>query len=148
MKGVKGVVSLEFLMLFPLVLAMLYGSAIYGITFFAKYEIQDVVDRAVTSALYIDRSAFTAADISAAVEARAEASLSNLKNNLPEGWRDRLEGDCSIERDVVNGIEMISCSLTYPKFKENPITPALSFGWLGSFPPLPDRLIGKARAAF
>ncbi|MGB1764284.1 TadE/TadG family type IV pilus assembly protein [Alloalcanivorax xenomutans] len=146
MKRAKGVVTVEFILLFPFIVAMLYAAAIYGITFFAKYQIQDVADRAVASALYVDRSAFPAADVPAAVKARAEAALSNFKDSLPAGWKGRLEGDCSTE--IAGGIDVIRCSLTYPDFKENPITPALSFGWLGSFPPLPNNLTGEARAAF
>ena len=36
-----GAVALEFLMLFPFVVAMLYGAAVYGLTFFAQYRMQD-----------------------------------------------------------------------------------------------------------
>lgn len=146
MSRMKGAVAVEFIMLFPFIIAMLYAAAIYGITFFAKYQIQDVVDRAVASGLYVDRSAFAAADVSAAVEARASATLEGLKNNLPESWRGRLEGGCATES--ISGIEVVRCSLTYPNFKTNPIAPGLSFGWLGTFPPLPDALSVEARAAF
>ena len=48
-----GAVALEFLMLFPFVVAMLYGAAVYGLTFFAQYRMQDAVDNAVSTALYI-----------------------------------------------------------------------------------------------
>ncbi|MGI9572636.1 TadE/TadG family type IV pilus assembly protein [Alloalcanivorax xenomutans] len=143
---VKGSMTVEAMFLLPVVLGVLYAAAVYGITFFAKYQIQDVVDRAVASGLYVDRSAFAAADISAAVEARANDTLQGLKNNLPESWRGRLEGGC--EPDVIGDIDVILCSLTYPNFKTNPITPSLNFGWLGTFPPLPDALSVEARAAF
>ncbi|MEQ9566295.1 MAG: pilus assembly protein, partial [Pseudomonadales bacterium] len=96
---VKGSMTVEAMFLLPVVLGVLYAAAVYGITFFAKYQIQDVVDRAVASGLYVDRSAFAAADISAAVEARANDTLQGLKNNLPESWRGRLEGGC--EPDVI-----------------------------------------------
>ena len=42
---------------------------------------------------------------------------------------------------------MIRCEVTY-NYKENPIVPVMSFGMLGTFPPLPDTLTAEAYVAF
>ncbi len=146
-RNAKGAVALEFLMLFPFVVAMLYASAIYGIVFFSQYRLQNVVDRAVATALYVDRSAFQGEQMEGAVVNRASLAMSGLLATLP-GPLSSLEGgasSCAVE--AVGGVEMLRCGVTY-NYKENPIVPVMSFGLLGTFPPLPDTLEAEARAAF
>lgn len=149
--SVAGSVAIEFLMLFPFVLAMLYASATYGVTFFAKYQMQSAVDRAVASALYIDRSDFAGgAPLGEAVEIRAQETLDRLITALPD-WPGERNSSCEAEggnESSENEVMLLRCSLAYPAFKENPIVPTLSFGMLGEFPPLPEMLEVHARAAF
>ncbi|WOD28635.1 pilus assembly protein [Alloalcanivorax xenomutans] len=138
----RGATTVEFILLFPFIMAMLYAAAVYGITFFAKYQMQDAVDRAVAAALHVDRSAYAADEITVEVTSRAGEALVGLKEGLPGPLVDV----CTTK--PIGGIEMVVCSLTYPSFKENPIVPSLNFGWLGKFPPLPESLEVSARAAF
>ena len=77
-RDAKGAVALEFLMLFPFVVGMLYASAIYGIVFFSQYRLQNVVDRAVATALYVDRSAFQGEQMEGAVVNRASQAMSEI----------------------------------------------------------------------
>lgn len=146
----EGAVALEFLMLFPFVVAMLYASAIYGIVFFSQYRLQNVVDRAVVSALYVDRSADHADEggLKSVVEGRANSVVADLLSRLPapiSGAQGSENGFCSTKE--VDNVEMLHCSVTY-NYKENPIVPVMSFGMLGTFPPLPDTLEAEAHAAF
>ena len=144
-----GAVALEFLMLFPFVMAMLYGAAVYGLTFFAQYRMQAAVDTAVSTALYVDRSDTQANAIEAAVTQRGNVALAGLVAQLPERLRDNLNADsaCALET-IAGGVQVLNCSLVYPNYQANPIVPVLSFGMLGDFPPLPARLRVEARAAF
>ena len=82
-RKVSGAVALEFLLLFPFVVAMLYGAAVYGLTFFAQYRMQDAVDNAVSTALYIDRSALQGAALATSVTQRANTALTGLVAELP-----------------------------------------------------------------
>ena len=103
-----GAVALEFLMLFPFVVAMLYGAAVYGLTFFAQYRMQDAVDNAVSTALYIDRSALQGAALGASVTQRANSALAGLVTQLPPSLRGLdASGACNLE--TVGGIEMLHC---------------------------------------
>lgn len=146
-RRVTGAVALEFLLLFPFVVAMLYGAAVYGLTFFAQYRMQDAVDNAVSTALYIDRSALQGATLASSVTQRANTALAGLVAQLPPSLRDlNADGACNLQ--TVGGIEMLHCRLSYPNYQTNPVVPALSFGMLGEFPPLPERLDAEARAAF
>ena len=145
----EGAVALEFLMLFPFVIAMLYGAAVYGLTFFAQYRMQAAVDTAVSTALYVDRSDNEASNIGTAVTQRANTALAGLVAQLPETLRDNLNtaSACGLET-IAGGVVVLRCSLVYPNYQTNPIVPVLSFGMLGDFPPLPAQLDVDARAAF
>lgn len=136
-------------MLFPFVIAMLYGSAVYGLTFFAQYQMQDAVDTAVSTALYLDRSNTESGELATAVTQRANSTLAALVGELPERWKGNLNTNsaCGLET-IAGGVEVLHCSLVYPNYQANPIVPVLSFGILGDFPPLPATLSVDARAAF
>ncbi|HAR60250.1 MAG TPA: hypothetical protein DCS18_08625, partial [Alcanivorax sp.] len=90
---------MEFLMLFPFVVAMLYASAIYGIVFFSQYRLQNVVDRAVATALYVDRSAFQGEQMESAVINRASQAMSGLLATLPGPLSSLEDGasSCAVE---------------------------------------------------
>jgi Flp pilus assembly protein TadG len=93
-----GAVALEFLLLFPFVIAMLYGAAVYGLTFFAQYRMQDAVDNAVSTALYIDRSALQGAALATSVTQRANTALAGLVAQLPPSLQDLdAAGACNLE---------------------------------------------------
>jgi len=137
-------------MLFPFVVAMLYASAIYGIVFFSQYQLQNVVDRAVATALYVDRSADheDKGGLKNVVEGRGNSVVADLLSRLPDpvsGAQGTEDGFCGTTE--VGGVEMLRCSVTY-NYAENPIVPVMSFGMLGNFPPLPDTLRAEAHAAF
>ena len=141
-----GAVALEFLMLFPFVVAMLYGSAVYGLTFFAQYRMQSAVDDAAETALYLDRSRFED-NLGGAVTTRANSALAALVARLPPSLRG-LDTSAACALETLGGIEMLHCRLVYPNYRSNPVVPALDFGMLGAFPPLPAQLDVDARAAF
>ena len=98
----SGAVALEFLMLFPFVVAMLYGSAVYGLTFFAQYRMQSAVDGAVETALYLDRSRFSD-NLGSAVTTRANTALAALVAQLPPSLRD-LDTSAACALETVGGV--------------------------------------------
>ena len=142
-----GAVALEFLMLFPFVVAMLYGAAVYGLTFFAKYQMQNAVDRAVETALYLDRSAYDDSQWQTAASQRANQTLSVLVSQLPSSLQGLdTSNACGVE--TVGTTALLRCQLVYASYASNPVVPALNFGMLGQFPPLPAQLDAQARTAF
>jgi len=143
--SMSGSVAIEFLFLFPVVMAMLYASAVYGIVFFSQYKLQDAVDRAVSAALYVDRSAFDANTLKGKVEERALSVLTEVLRNQSGSLSAAIENaSCSI---TSTGLGLLECKVSY-NYKEKPIVPVMSFGMLGTFPPVPDTLNAEARAAF
>jgi len=137
----RGAVALEFLMLFPLVVAMLYAAATYGIVFFAKYKMQGAVSNAVNAALYVDRSAYSSGSESGEVGGEALKRAENILTKAVDELGG--SGSCTLPP---GDVEMIQCTLTYTKISS--LVPIISFGWLGQFPPLPKKLKVTASAAF
>lgn len=136
----RGAVALEFLMLFPLVVAMLYAAATYSVLFFSKYRMQDAVDQAVASAMLIDRHAYSEADLGNAVATLSTGTLTTMIAGLPEAVVAGVDAEAtSCAMEASSGVDLLRCSITVNS-AENPIVPTLSFGFLGEFPPLPASL--------
>lgn len=134
-------------MLFPFVIAMLYASAVYGLVFFSQYRLQNVVDRAVASALYVDRSAMQGEALQGEAIKRATEVMGGLLATLPGPLGSLEEGASICEPASAGEVDMIRCEVIY-NYKESPIVPVMSFGMLGTFPPLPDTLTAEAYVAF
>lgn len=144
-----GAVALEFLFLFPLVVAMLYAAASYGVVFFSKYEMQSAVDQAVASALRIDRTRYQEDNLGDQLESTASKVMTQAIAGLSKRVQDSMEAEgvagCALEAS--GGLELLRCSMTF-KYSDAPLVPRMSFGFLGEFPPMPDSLGVEAAVAF
>ena len=140
----KGVVTLEFLMIFPMIVGLVYGAAGYGVVFFTKYRMQLVVDRAAASVLALDRRQFDAFDEEA--EIYSNGVLDVLVGQLPADTSGRISTkSCSASSD--GGIDLLVCALVADG-STTPFLPQLNFGFLGTFPPLPASLKVSSAVAF
>ncbi|SDW99502.1 TadE/TadG family type IV pilus assembly protein [Marinobacter mobilis] len=140
----RGAVALEFLMLFPLVVAMLYAAAIYSVLFFSKYRMQDAVDQAVSSAMRIDRSAYDSTELGNAVVTLSSGTLATMIAGLPDALVAGVDTNTTNCVMVASsGVDLLRCSITVNS-ADNPIVPTMSFGFLGEFPPLPDTLSAQS----
>ncbi|KPP97812.1 TadE/TadG family type IV pilus assembly protein [Marinobacter sp. HL-58] len=140
-----GAVALEFLLVFPLVVGMVYTAAAYGGVFFQKYQLQKVVDRAASSAMSLDRSKFGEGADERAVDRASdtlEALISEVSGSLASRSDDR---ECGIEN--VGGVSLVECTVVADG-TESPFVPQLKFGFLGKFPPLPDTIEVRSAVAF
>ncbi|WP_414433373.1 hypothetical protein ACMG4L_13325 [Alcanivorax sp. IL1] len=135
-------------MLFPFVIAMLYGAAVYGLTFFAQYRMQAAVDTAVSTALYVDRSENQASNIGTAVSQRANTALAGLVAQLPESLRDNLNTASACGLETIAGGGSASLQSGIPQLSNQPDCAGVEFWHAGGFPPLPAQLDVDARAAF
>ncbi|MCG8519218.1 MAG: pilus assembly protein [Pseudomonadales bacterium] len=132
-----GAVALEFLMLFPLVVAMLYAAATYGVLFFSKYRMQNAADQAVASVLRLDRNQYPEADLGTAMINRSSAALGSLLAELPTALTDGLDDSVTLCALTQSGtVDLLKCTVRVNN-EEHPIVPRMSFGFLGTFPPMP-----------
>ncbi|KAA1174402.1 hypothetical protein FWJ25_09215 [Marinobacter salinexigens] len=134
----QGAVALEFLLLFPFVVGILYASASYGVVFFERYEMQKVVDQAVQAALRVDRTEVeNISESNNPFKAAAEAALPAI------AAESGLEAGC----DVSSGSNMLQCTFVRNN-ADYPLLPRLSFGFLGEFPPMPSQISATASVAY
>lgn len=146
----RGVVAIEFALLFPVVAALIYGAAVYAVIFHYQIQMQSAVDQAASSVLHLDRNQLPAAQLAGAVELRANALLENLVAGLPRRLSDRLDDEltgCVLWSGEQGGIALtlLQCDMQATGAQ---LFPTLSFGMLGQFPPVPDTVRASARIAF
>lgn len=138
MKAAKGVITLEFLMIFPMVVGLLYGAAGYGTLFFTKYQMQTAVDRAAGSAFSLDRR--DTQDFVAAVETYSNTVLDRLLDTLPPLAVDRLvRQGCQFNLST----SMLEC-FAEADGTMSAFIPQVTFFGLGAFPPLPEKVIVRS----
>ncbi|KAF0811039.1 hypothetical protein A167_00071 [Alcanivorax sp. S71-1-4] len=151
-KAEGGVVTLEFLLLFPFIVAILYAAGYYSVLFSWQYRMQSVVDGAVASGMYLDRSRFPEQQLGTQVRTRAYSALTELVQDLPPSVQERLElsaDNCVTETVSAQSIVVVRCELTMPQAALQAVLPSLTFGFLGRFPPAPSNGIrASAQVAF
>lgn len=144
----NGAVAFEFLFLFPFIVAILYAAGYYSIVFAWQYQMQNVVDKAVSEALYLDRNT-TSTDLATAMQGRAQLRLEALvASGMSASVRDKVGADsaCTVEVDTLT---VVQCRLAMSAETIEGLLPSVSFGLLGEFPPAPPRGIGAtAQLAF
>ena len=158
-RSMSGVISLEFILAFPLLVALMYAGLSYGVLFFSKVELQKAVDAAVASVYYLDRRGLNppgpddendGADFGETVRLHAEAGLSEASSLLS----NRLAvsaSSCSAGKvdESPTGIVLLTCTLTAtPAEGRSSFLPQLNLSFLGNFPPQPATLSAKAAVTF
>ncbi|WP_323751182.1 TadE/TadG family type IV pilus assembly protein [Marinobacter sp.] len=149
----SGVVALEFIFIFPLLVGLLYGGLVYGLLFFHKQEMQNAVSQAAASVFNLDRRnypSFKEGEVEAygaTAVAHSNIRLNKLVENLPARLQERIsDSDKICENVVEDGVGLLECRLSADGTKA--FLPQLKLGFLGSFPPQPEKLSVSAAVAF
>lgn len=143
-----GSVSLEFIFIFPLLIAVIYAGAVYSTLFYYQALLQNVVQEAAKQSLSVDRSKYTASEMALAVESRAKLALTYKLERVPAKLRSAVRSEstnCIIEN--ASDIEFLHCYVSV-SVSDNGLLPMFNFGWLGKFPPMPGTLEANLYAAF
>lgn len=148
-----GVVALEFIFILPLLIGLLYGGFVYGMLFFHKQEMQNAVSQAATSVFNLDRRdypSYKMGEVEGFGEtavAHSNARLDKLVERLPARLQERIsDSDKVCENVMVDGVGLLECRLSADG--TNAFLPQLKLGFLGSFPPQPEKLSATAAVAF
>lgn len=151
-EAARGVVSLEFMLLFPFIVAILYAAGYYSVLFSWQYRMQNAVDGAVASGMYLDRSRFAEAQLGPQVRARAYSALTELVQDLPLTVQESLNlepDNCTTETVSAQNIVVVRCELVMSQESLQVALPSVAFGFLGQFPPAPSNGIrASAQVAF
>ncbi|MDX1802977.1 MAG: hypothetical protein R3292_02775 [Alcanivorax sp.] len=145
----RGAVAFEFLFLFPFIVAILYAAGYYSIVFAWQYQMQNLVDKSVSEALYLDRSSTPDADLATAMQQRAQQRLDALvASSLPASLKTKVGSDGACKVDS-SGLTVVQCTLSLDSATIKGLLPSVSFGMLGAFPPAPSNGIrASAQVAF
>lgn len=160
MKQEKGSVTLEFGILLPFFLCLIYAAAIYGIVFSWQVRMQIAVDRATAAVMQLDRSSTN--DPAGVAEALAQGALARTPMSfmVPPENACRLvnmAGDAAAEdgSDAAAVVCELFLELEAPNEGEarcdenaSAVESSLTVGFFGGFPPLPGCLSASARVAF
>jgi|SRR5690554_580409 len=156
-RSVLGVISLEFLLVFPLLIALLYAGLVYGILFFHKVQMQRAVDMASSAVYSLDRRNFST--YSDKVVTHSKDVLDRMVASLPERIRTKLTTQTCAPDGGNADMVMLKCTLVAGNVDPescgsneadtgSPFLPQLSIGPLGDFPPQPKCLKAVAAVTF
>lgn len=156
-RSVLGVISLEFLLVFPLLIALLYAGLVYGILFFHKVQMQRAVDMASSAVYSLDRRNHST--YSDAVADHSKDVLDKMVASLPERIRTKLTTQTCAPDGSNADMVMLKCTLVAGNVNPescgsgeadtgSPFLPQLSIGPLGDFPPQPKCLKAVAAVTF
>ncbi|WP_158499521.1 TadE/TadG family type IV pilus assembly protein [Marinobacter sp. P4B1] len=148
---------MEFLLVFPLLIALLYAGLVYGILFFHKVQMQRAVDMASSAVYSLDRRNFST--YSDKVVTHSKDVLDRMVASLPERIRTKLTTQTCAPDGGNADMVMLKCTLVAGSVDPescgsdeadtgSPFLPQLSIGPLGDFPPQPKCLKAVAAVTF
>src|SRR5699024_6675487 len=128
----KGVIALEFLLLFPIVIALVYAAAVYGVVFSWQVRMQIAVDRSTAAVMHLDRS--STGDPESSALSLAQQAMEKLRPSFSAA-EDETATRGSIEPE---SDKFVTCEI--PKL----IGRSAKIGSV----PLPEKLVATASAAY
>lgn len=152
-----GVISLEFILILPFMIGLLYAGLVYGMLFFHKVEMQRTVDAASSAVYSLDRRNHT--NYSDKVTDHSNDVLDKMVAGLPERIRTKLTTQTCAPDGSNADMVMLKCTLVAGNVNPescgsdeadtgSPFLPQLSIGPLGDFPPQPKCLKAVAAVTF
>ncbi|MBE0487154.1 TadE/TadG family type IV pilus assembly protein [Marinobacter sp.] len=146
-KNNRGVIALEFLMVFPMIMAIIYGAAGYGVLFYNKYQMQVAVDRAASAVFSLDRREY--ATFSDGAVTHSSEVLAALSARLPAVTADHLSiRECKrVDHGGAGGVQLLECVLVADP-GDSSFMPQVRFPGVGAFPPMPSQLTARSSIAF
>ena len=152
-----GVIGLEFILILPFMIGLLYAGLVYGMLFFHKVEMQRAVDAASSAVYSLDRRDHT--NYSDKVTDHSNDVLDKMVASLPERIRTKLTTQTCAPDGGNADMVMLKCTLVAGNGDPescgsdeadtgSPFLPQLSIGPLGDFPPQPKCLKAVAAVTF
>lgn len=145
----SGIVALEFLVLAPFIIGLVYAVAVYGVVFSWQIRMQIAVDRATAEVTQLPRSEVADAELR---DKAVELALDALKDIAP-GFASA-SAECSgddagfVSCSLSMLLEADGCAEAEPGADPIPADANLQLGFFGGFPPLPGCLVAAARVPF
>ncbi|MGH8455117.1 MAG: TadE/TadG family type IV pilus assembly protein [Nevskiales bacterium] len=138
----SGAAALEFAILLPLLLLLIYGLFVYSYMFVVQEAITFAAQEAAEAAVKVD-PAQDPADYDAAVKAEVVAAATRVLSFLPAAQRERVLGSDGSKVQVtigaspsgIGGVVTVNLSFNF-----SGLFPAIPLPGLGPIPPMPGTL--------
>lgn len=141
-RGERGATAVEFAVVLPLLLLLIYGLMVYSYMFVLQEAITFAAQEAAEAAVKVD-PALDPADYEAKVKAEVVAAATRVLNFLPAAQRDRVLGSDGSKVQVTIGPApggiggVVAVGLI---FNFSGLFPSISLPGIGAIPPMPDTL--------
>lgn len=144
-RGETGAAALEFAILLPLLLLLIYGMFVYSYMFVVQEAITFAAQEAAEAAVKVD-PAQDADDYDAAVRAEVVATATRVLGFLPPAQRARVLGSdgsgviitIGASPTGIGGVVTVNLSFLFTG-----LFPAIPLPGLGSIPPMPATLVAR-----
>jgi Flp pilus assembly protein TadG len=139
----RGTVAIEFALVFPLFMLLLYGLVTYGLIFAFQHAMTAAAEDGARAALACDPA--DPDSYAQCVVERARTAVSESLAWMPAVSRAHLLGPDNSRVEVEIGTDptagaRLRVRLRYANYPDNPLTPVLSLPLIGAVPPVPERL--------
>ncbi|HXG28480.1 MAG TPA: TadE/TadG family type IV pilus assembly protein [Nevskiales bacterium] len=144
-RGESGAAALEFAIMLPLLLLMIYGIVVYSYMFIVQEAITFAAQEAAEAAVKVD-PAQDPADYEAAVRAEVVATATRVLDFLPPAQRERVLGSdgSKVEVTVADSPTGIGGVVTVNLvFSFSGLFPQIPLPALGPIPPMPGTLVAR-----
>lgn len=145
----RGAAAIEFAMVFPVLLMVLYGTIVYGYLFVLHQSMTFAVQEAVEAAVAVDPAQEPSAYDGLVIE-RARHAAAQALRWLPDAQRARIVGDPDAGERVQVDFPVpgyVRVRLIYdPMAAGAGFFPTFTLPPLGNVPPLPAQLVAESRA--
>jgi len=143
-----GAAAIEFALVLPVLLFLIYGVVVYGYLFIVQSSMTFAAQEAAQSAVAVEPLDNPTYDTM--VRQRSQQTAAQVLSWLPTAQRDAIVGDSTgssvtVTPLIINQQPYVQVQLTYDIAANNFFIPAFNLGGL-QIPPLPDRLVGASSA--
>lgn len=141
----RGAAAIEFSLVFPIFLALLYAIVSYSMVFMLIQGFTYASEDALRAALAVDCDGLTAQEcvndrITPAVREQVVTSLAWL----PQSVKNQVLGNNGEEVVVNCASGTCTVEVRYDNYATNPLVPSITLPAIGTIPRVPQHLVGRA----
>lgn len=141
----RGAAAIEFSLVFPVFLALIYAIVTYSVVFMLIQGFTYASEDALRAAIAVDCDGLTSQEciddrITPAVRAQAVNSLTWL----PASVKAQVLGAAGEEVVVNCSSGTCTVEIRYDNYASNPLIPAITLPAIGTIPRIPQNLVGRA----
>jgi Flp pilus assembly protein TadG len=142
----KGLVAIEFMMLFMLFFTLFYALVSYALVMLMQSAFVHAAEEGARAAIAVDRLAFAnnLAYLSNGVDPKVRSVVGDALNWLPARPRDKVLGTGNSRVQLSMNGNQLTVSVVYSGYTADPLIPMLTFPIIGQIPKVPADLAGKA----